>query len=78
MTGENMIVIFNGEVAQAQRELDHCIRRTPLRPLRSLSVSATNGRNESVNGRSPEFWSSDRLSLQATAGSDPLKPFATL
>jgi len=32
--------------------------------------SEHNGRNESVNGRSPKSWSSGRLSLQATAGSD--------
>lgn len=33
MTSENMIVSLNGEVGQAQCELEHCTRQTPLSRL---------------------------------------------
>ena len=35
------------------------------RPLRSFGFVPTNGCNELINGRSPEFWPIDRLTLEA-------------
>ena len=38
---------------------------TEVGPLRSFGFLSTNGCNESINGRSTEFWQVDSLTLEA-------------